>query len=201
MTFLFEQSFIGYLSQPWPWYIAGILIASVMVFLLFTGKHFGVSATLRAGCSALGAGKLSDFFHFDWKKAQGWNLLFILGGLIGGYIASTFLASPEPMEIGERTAEHIQSMGFSLPAASKDKISGMLPAEFTDTEFIFSLKGMSLLILGGFFVGFGTRYAGGCTSGHAISGLSALQLPSLIAVIGFFIGGLTMTYLLMPLFF
>jgi uncharacterized membrane protein YedE/YeeE len=197
MTLLFSQGVVGFLSQPWPWYIAGTLIAGVMVLLLFTGKHFGVSATLRAGCSALGAGKLNDFFHFDWKGAQGWNLLFILGGLIGGFIASTYLASPEPMEIGARTAEHIQSLGFSLP---DEKGSGILPAEFSSSEFVFSFKGLALLILGGFFVGFGARYAGGCTSGHAISGLSDLQLPSLIAVIGFFIGGLSMTYLLMPLF-
>jgi uncharacterized protein len=200
MTFLFAQTVIGYLSQPWPWYVAGTLIASVMVLLLYSGKHFGVSATLRAGCSAFGAGKLSDFFHFDWKKAQGWNLLFILGALIGGFLASTYLSSPEPMEIGQRTAEHVQSLGLSLPADSKNVGSGMLPAEFAQNDFVFSFKGLTLLILGGFFVGFGTRYAGGCTSGHAISGLSDLQLPSLIAVIGFFIGGLTMTYLLLPLF-
>ena len=55
--------------------------------------------------------------------------------------------------------------------------------------------------IGGLLVGFGARYAGGCTSGHAISGMSALQLGSLIAVIGFFLGGLTMTYLLFPLIF
>ena len=55
-----------------------------------------------------------------------------------------------------------------------------------------------VLAVGGFLVGFGTRYAGGCTSGHAISGLSNLQLPSLVAVIGFFIGGLVMTHLIFP---
>ena len=55
-----------------------------------------------------------------------------------------------------------------------------------------------MLIGGGFLVGFGARYAGGCTSGHAISGLSNLQIPSLIAVIGFFIGGLTMTWIILP---
>ncbi|MCH8496791.1 MAG: YeeE/YedE family protein, partial [Balneolales bacterium] len=53
--------------------------------------------------------------------------------------------------------------------------------------------------LGGFLVGFGARYAGGCTSGHAISGLSNLQVASLVAVIGFFIGGLIMTFLIYPI--
>jgi uncharacterized membrane protein YedE/YeeE len=68
-------------------------------------------------------------------------------------------------------------------------------------EAIFSIKGLMVLIFGGLMVGFGSRYAGGCTSGHAISGLSDLQLPSLIAVIGFFIGGLVMTFLIFPLIF
>lgn len=200
MKILLYQPLLSLLSKPWPWYISGGLIAFVMVLLLFSGKNFGVSATMRAGCSALGAGKINDFFHFDWKKAQGWNLLFIVGALLGGWIASTFLNDSETIQIGPRTAAHVQSIGLSLPEASKEVASGFLPIEFTKPEFIFSLKGIFLLVLGGFFVGFGTRYAGGCTSGHAISGLSDLQLPSLIAVIGFFIGGLAMTYFLLPLF-
>jgi uncharacterized membrane protein YedE/YeeE len=57
------------------------------------------------------------------------------------------------------------------------------------------------MVIGGFLVGFGTRYAGGCTSGHAISGLSNLQFASLIATIGFFAGGLIATHLLYPLLF
>jgi uncharacterized membrane protein YedE/YeeE len=56
-----------------------------------------------------------------------------------------------------------------------------------------------LVIVGGFLVGFGARWAGGCTSGHAISGLAALQVPSLLAVVGFFVGGLVVTHLLYPL--
>jgi uncharacterized membrane protein YedE/YeeE len=53
-----------------------------------------------------------------------------------------------------------------------------------------------LLLVGGVLIGFGTRYAGGCTSGH-VSGLSNLQIPSLKAVIGFF-GGLIMSYFYSP---
>ena len=200
MKILLSQSLLSYLSQPWPWYFSGALIAFVMVLLLFSGKNFGVSASMRAGCSALGAGKLNNFFHFDWKKSQGWNLLFVLGAVIGGWIATTFLNDQEPMQLGARTSEYVQSLGLSLPKESKEIGSGMLPAEFSKTDFVFSIKGLLLMIVGGFFVGFGTRYAGGCTSGHAISGLSDLQPASLIAVIGFFIGGLTMTYFLFPLF-
>ena len=76
-----------------------------------------------------------------------------------------------------------------------------LPAEIFSEESIFSLKGFYILIVAGFMIGFGTRYAGGCTSGHAITGLSSLQFPSLLAVIGFFIGGLIMTWFLLPLIF
>lgn len=200
MFFLFAQTVMNFLSQPWPWYISGAAIAGVMLLLIFSGKHFGVSASMRATCSALGAGKSSEFFNFDWKGAQGWNMLFVLGAVIGGFIATYFMSSPEPMELGARTIEHVQSIGFSAPEAS-EMTSGALPAEFADTSFIFSLKGLLMFIVGGFLVGFGARYAGGCTSGHAISGLSDLQLPSLIAVIGFFIGGLAMTHFLMPLIF
>ena len=63
------------------------------------------------------------------------------------------------------------------------------------------MKGIILIVLGGFLIGFGTRWGGGCTSGHAIMGLSSLQFPSLVAVIGFFIGGLVMTHLLFPFIF
>ena len=72
------------------------------------------------------------------------------------------------------------------------------PVELFET---LTLKNIIILIIGGLLIGFGTRYAGGCTSGHAISGLSDLQLPSLIAVVGFFIGGLIMVHLLFPLIF
>ena len=63
---------------------------------------------------------------------------------------------------------------------------------------LFTLKGFIVIVGGGFLVGFGARWAGGCTSGHAISGLSNFQIPSLIAVIGFFIGGLLMTHIILP---
>ena len=56
-----------------------------------------------------------------------------------------------------------------------------------------------MVLGGGFLVGFGARWAGGCTSGHAISGLADLQVPSLVAVVGFFVGGLAVTHLVLPL--
>ena len=61
-----------------------------------------------------------------------------------------------------------------------------------------NIKGVILAIIGGFLVGFGARYGDGCTSGHAISGLAHLQLPSLITVIGFMAGGFLMTNVIFP---
>jgi uncharacterized membrane protein YedE/YeeE len=183
---------LEFISQPWPWYVAGPLIALTMFLLLFFGKNFGISATLRTTCAIAGAGKVSDFFKFDWKS-QVWNLVFVAGMIIGGFIASTWLMQPEPIPLAEDTVTQLQQLGISNPGQD------YLPEEIFSWESLFSLRGFILLVVGGFLVGFGARYAGGCTSGHAISGLSDLQLPSLIAVIGFFIGGLLMTYLFLPL--
>lgn len=183
---------IEFLSQPWPWYVAGPLIAFTMFLLLFYGKNFGVSATLRTTCAIGGAGKLSDFFDFDWKK-QIWNLVFVAGMIIGGFIASTWLQQPDPIPLAQDTVQKLQELGINNPGED------YLPEEIFSWESLFTLRGFVMLVIGGFLIGFGARYAGGCTSGHAISGLSDLQIPSLIAVIGFFIGGLIMTYFLLPL--
>ncbi|OJJ19543.1 YeeE/YedE family protein [marine bacterium AO1-C] len=177
------------IKQPWPWYLAGPLIALVAILLLFFGKSFGVSATLRTTCSIMGAGKRTRFFDYNWKRDR-WNLLFVVGAIVGGLLTSQFLMHPE-VSISPSTVQDLQSIGL------KDT-TGFLPAELFSINSIFSLRGLVVFIAGGFLIGFGARYAGGCTSGHAISGLSNLQIPSLIAVIGFFIGGLLMTHVLLP---
>lgn len=183
------------LQGPWHWAVSGLLIASVMFALLYAGKEFGVSSNLRTMCSIAGAGKHSDFFKIDWK-AQRWNLLFIAGAILGGFIATTFLANPEPVAISTATESWLASLGIDAPSSGKQG-SGYVPKELFGLSNLASLN-LPFLIIGGFLIGFGTRWAGGCTSGHAISGLSNLQLPSLIAVIGFFIGGLIMTWLILP---
>lgn len=179
------------IREPWAWYVAGPMIAGVMFLLLFFGKNFGVSANLRTMCSIGGAGRFSDFFRFDWKS-QIWNLLFVIGSIIGGFIASEYLSTDVPMKLSEGVIADLEAMGISNPGAT------ILPEELFGFEALLSLRGIVMLVGGGILIGFGTRYAGGCTSGHAISGLSDLQLPSLVAVIGFFIGGLVMTYLILP---
>lgn len=184
---------LDFLRQPWPWYTSGIAIATIMVLLLFFGKSFGFSTNLRTMCSIAGAGKRVKFFDFDWKT-QKWNLLFLLGSVLGGAVAVTLLNSAEPLNLSAATIKDLKEIGILF--------DGQLnPAQIFGSDFISSPYGIFILLLGGILVGFGARYAGGCTSGHAISGLSNLQLPSLIAVVGFFAGGLVMTHFLLPLIF
>jgi uncharacterized protein len=178
------------LLEPWPWYTSGAVIVLVMALLLFFGKSFGVSANFRTICAACGAGDKVKFFDFNWK-AQIWNLWFVFGAVLGGYLTANYLSLPSPVKISEATIQEISALGFGAP-------SGLQPKEIFGPEALSTIKGWIFLFGGGLLVGFGARYAGGCTSGHAISGLSDLQLPSLIAVIGFFIGGLTMTWLILP---
>ncbi|MBX2840677.1 MAG: YeeE/YedE family protein [Flammeovirgaceae bacterium] len=185
---------LDFISQPWPWYVSGVMIAFIMFLLLFEGKNFGMSANLRTMCSMGGAGKIADFFQFDWKS-QRWNLIVVIGAIIGGFIASNFLTPDQSIELNSKTTAALKEMGFANPGKS------YVPEEIFAMERFLTLKGFLILLVGGFLVGFGARYAGGCTSGHAISGLSDLQIPSLIAVVGFFIGGLIMTHFLLPIIF
>ncbi len=182
-----------YILNPWPWYITGPLIAFVMALLLYFGKTFGMSSNLRTMCSIAGAGKHINFFKMKWRD-QLWNLTVVLGAIIGGFIATQYLSNDAITSLNPETVSELQQMGF------KDAGATLVPNEIFDLENL-SLRSLLLLVIGGLLVGFGTRYAGGCTSGHAITGLSSLQKPSLIAVIGFFIGGLIMTNLLLPLIF
>jgi uncharacterized membrane protein YedE/YeeE len=185
---------MNWIYEPWSWYISGPMIAFIMFLLLMVGKNFGMSSNLRTLCTICGADKKVDFFKFDWK-AQKWNLVVVIGAIIGGYIGSHFLSNDLAVAINPDTVEQLNSLGFE--SAGK----AYLPTELFDNSVFYNIKSLTLLAIGGLFVGFGARYAGGCTSGHAISGLSDLQLPSLIAVIGFFIGGLVMIHFLFPLIF
>lgn len=184
---------LEFISQPWTWWVSGIIIAGTMFLLLFFGQSFGFSSNLRTICAAAGGGKFVKFFDFNWRS-QLWNIVFLVGAILGGFIAKQFLSDGAPVAISENTINDLAKLGISAPTSAQ-------PNELFSMEALFSLKGFLILALGGLMVGFGSRYAGGCTSGHAISGLSDLQLPSLIAVIGFFIGGLLMTFVLLPLIF
>ncbi|HEY2649080.1 MAG TPA: YeeE/YedE thiosulfate transporter family protein [Puia sp.] len=184
---------ISLLSKPWPWYVSGPAIAGIMAVLLFFGKSFGFSNNLSNICSMLGLGKQISYFNFSWKK-QLWNLWFLLGSIIGGYLAVHYLQSSEPLKLSSATIADLQKLNVPFDGQLE-------PGSIFNWNYLHTGKGLFIFLGGGFLIGFGTRYAGGCTSGHAISGLSNLQLPSLIAVIGFFIGGLFTTHLLFPYIF
>ncbi len=183
---------IEFLSQPWPWYVAGPLIGlMVPLLLVLAGKNFGVSSTLRHACAATLPGKAA-YFDYDWKKKGLWNLTFVLGILLGGIIAGTLLLNPDPIAISEATHADLAGIGIRT-------FTGLMPDDIFSWSTLSTIPGLIIIVGGGFLLGFGARYADGCTSGHAIMGLATFQKPSLIAVIGFFIGGLTVTYLVLPL--
>ncbi|WP_282781659.1 YeeE/YedE family protein [Phaeodactylibacter xiamenensis] len=187
------SSLVQFISQPWHWAVSGTAIALVLALMTWMGRSFGVSTTFKAFCSAAGAGKVSDFFKMDVKEEM-WRIAFVIGGLIGGYIATHFLQSPEPVAISPETVDYLATIGINYPEADAKGI-GFVPTSLFNFE---SLSGILMAVGGGFLVGFGARYGDGCTSGHAISGLAHFQLPSLITVIGFFIGGLAMTHFIFP---
>jgi uncharacterized membrane protein YedE/YeeE len=134
------------------------------------------------------------YFNYDWKT-QRWNLLVVLGSMLGGFVAVNYMSDASNVEINPKTIEQLVQLGIDPPDGK------LLPDTLFGNDVFESPKMIAILIIGGVLIGFGTRYASGCTSGHAIYGLSSLQLPSLKAVIGFFIGGLIMAHFVLPLIF
>ncbi len=185
---------MDFILQPWAWFISGPLIAFVLFLFFYFGKNFGVSTNLETMCTIVGAGKVSDYFKKDWKERD-WALVFLVGLVIGGFVAINYLSNSSHINLNPETIQDLADLGFTKAGNS------FVPNEIFSIENMFTIKGLSILLVAGILIGFGTRYAGGCTSGHAITGLSSLQLPSLIAVIGFFIGGLIMTWFILPLIF
>ena len=183
-----------FLFQTWPWYISGFIIALVMLALNYFGKVFGMSTNLRTMCTIAGADKYSDFFKTDWKT-QKWNFLVVLGAMLGGFVAVHFMSDTSNVAISQETINQLSKLGIDAPEGK------LLPNALFGNEVFQSPKIIFILLVGGVLIGFGSRYAGGCTSGHAIAGMSNLQKQSLKAVIGFFVGGLIMTHFILPLIF
>jgi uncharacterized protein len=181
--------FIEWISQPWPWYVAGPMIGLTVPALLILGnKSFGISSSLRHICAACVPAGI-PFFSYNWKK-EAWNLLFVLGVGIGGFIAMSFLANPDAITISESTKADLSALGIT-------DFTALMPTDIFNWSNLFTAKGLLFFVIGGFLVGFGTRWAGGCTSGHAIMGISNLQWPSLVATVFFMIGGFLMTHVLL----
>lgn len=182
---------IDWLQQPWPWYIGGPIIGLMVPILLLIGnKNLGISSSLRHICAACFPGKIS-FFQYDWKKEM-WNLFFVMGVLIGGFMAIHFLSTTEPILVNEKLVAELKQYGIT-------NHTSLVPVDLFNWTNILTLRGFLVMVVGGFLVGFGTRYAGGCTSGHSIMGLSNLQFSSLVATVCFMAGGFIMANLILPL--
>ncbi len=181
-----------WLTRPWPWYVAGPLLGLFVPLLLLLGnKLFGVSSNLRHACAAVFPRDIAHF-RYDWRGEGGWNLAFALGICIGGFLAGFLLANPEPVAIAAATREDLRALGVSA-------FRGLVPAELFSWSSLLTVRGIALLVGGGFLVGFGTAYAGGCTSGHGLSGVADLQPASFLALVAFFAGGIAGTFVLLPL--
>ncbi len=184
---------MDFLYKPWPWYVAGPLIGLTVPLLLLLGnKKLGISSTLRQICAACIPAHL-PLLTYDWRR-DSWNLIFALGLVIGGVLGGIVFANPNAIAISTSTVDYLKSQGLSDP-------HGLMPAELFNWSSLATMKGFIIMIAGGFLVGFGTRYARGCTSGHGILGLSALQWPSLVATASFFLGGILFSHFVLPYIF
>ena len=181
------------LQGHWPWYITGILFGLIVPLLLLVGnKPFGISKSLKDIASLLPQKKFNQLKHD--VKPNVWRLYLIIGIIIGGYLAVLFLNGNATIDLSKSTKSDLENIGIA-------NFDGLVPSQIFNWEFLLSVQGLIIMVLGGFLIGFGVRYANGCTSGHAIMGLSIFSPSSLIAVLGFFAGGLLMTHILFPLLF
>jgi len=164
------DSALELLRRPWPWWAVGPLVGLMPAALLLLGNRmFGVSANLRHACAIL-VPKSATFFDYDWR-AGAWNLAFVAGILAGGFVGGVLLSDPAPT-LGPPSAFSWAALGTA--------------------------GGWIILVGGGFLVGFGTAWAGGCTSGHGLSGVADLQAASLLALAAFFAGGIVTSWWLLP---
>ena len=178
-----------FFQKPWPWYVAGPLIGLTVPLLLILGnKAFGISSSLRHICAACFPARI-PFFSYNWKKEL-WNLFFAAGILAGAFIA-WYVFGHQPGEISTNLIVELNQYGIG-------EQKSLLPKEVFSWGQLFTIRTLVMMIGGGFLIGFGTRYAGGCTSGHSIMGLSNLQWPSLVATICFMAGGFLMANVFLP---
>lgn len=177
------------LIQPWPWYVAGPLIGAMVPIMIWIGsRSFGISQNLEHLCAITQPTRIGvDFFRYDWRRSA-WSLMFAAGVVLGGFLAGILFSNPQPVVLSPDALAMFSTWGVA-PAGN-----ALLPA----AVFSMTLRNVVLLIGCGILVGFGTRYASGCTSGHAITGLATMQPQSLFAVLGIFGGGLLASYLIAP---
>ena len=178
-------------GPAWPWYVAGPIIGAIVPLAMWIdNRRWGMSSSFRHMCSIISPLKPA-YLRYEWKK-EAWNLFFVAGAVIGGFIGAHFIPNAAAPAVDARTVEQIRGLGFQEPR-------GLVPHEVFAFSQLATWRGFVMIVLGGFMVGFGTRYANGCTSGHSISGLALREWPSLVATLSFFAGGLLMTHLLFAL--
>jgi uncharacterized membrane protein YedE/YeeE len=182
---------INLIKINWPWYVAGPLIGlTVPILLIFGNKSLGISSSLRHICAACFPRNIL-LFKYNWKS-EIWNLFFVFGVFLGAIFASTMLVNNAIFYFSSKLTEDLLKYGIT-------DFSNIVPNQLFSWSALLTLRGFVMMVIGGFMVGVGTRYAGGCTSGHSIMGLSTLQWPSLIATIFFMAGGFIMSNLILPL--
>lgn len=179
-----------WITEPWPWYVAGPLIGLMVPALLLLGnKSFGISSSLRHICAACVPARI-PFFNYDWKR-ESWSLFFVVGIILGGFIAAQYMQGADPVKINPQTTVELKQLGVK-------SFDTLIPTDIFSFSALVTVRGLVFVVLGGFMVGFGTRYADGCTSGHSIMGISSLQWPSMVATCCFMIGGFVMTWFILP---
>jgi hypothetical protein len=180
-----------WLSNPWPWYVAGPILGSMVPLLFFLGnRSFGISSTLRHICAAAVPVNI-PFLKYNWKEEL-WSIFFAIGILLGAFVGTHVLSHPYQMSVSGATFDTLRALGV-------EETLGFVPDDIFNWSNLLTLQGFCFMILGGFMVGFGTRYAGGCTSGHGLTGTALLQPASFVALFAFFAGGLVSTHLILPL--
>lgn len=184
------DSLIAWLSAPWPWYVAGPVIGLMVPLMLVIGnRSFGISSNFRHICAMNPAETMKpEFFRYNWRSST-WSLVYGAGVVLGGFLAAVVFASPHAPALSDAALAMFASWGLTVP-------SGLLPPELFSQD----AGRTGLLLVTGVVIGFGTRYAAGCTSGHAITGLATLQRESLVAVVGIFAGGLVASHFLLEAF-
>lgn len=155
--------------EHWSPYVcgAGIGVLSWLTFLL-SDKALGTSTTY-----AKAAGMIERLFRGDrvlqrefFQKIGldiDWQWLLVLGILIGAFISS-----------------------MASGAASVDWV----PEPWLTAFGAAVTPRIVIAFIGGVLLGLGARWAGGCTSGHGISGTMQMSLASWVAAVCFFVGGI-----------
>jgi uncharacterized membrane protein YedE/YeeE len=176
MTGWYQAFFV----ERWPWWIGGPAIGLfVLGFFFFQNRLLGASSTFQAVMEALrrrGRGDEPDFQALrsglalppDTRGEEGWRAWFWLGLFLGGLIS-----------------------GFLAHTLGQPALAGL--GEFLKLSWLGQIV---VLFFGGILIGSGTRASGGCTSGHAITGISSLQGASLAATAVFFAVAMAVTFAL-----